>query len=385
VIWHRWLLGLLLALGGAIAAVDPSEAMAAPARLAAAPPTLDDFWSGRASWQLDAADVGLPVGESDTVLGSDGALWSYLHASARSAGVTDQFGAPVPFPGCVTRWLSGDGGRHFGLLQPVCIIPCTVKPCSSTADQVDQQQYPRVARSASGGWAMVYEWRGANYLRTSSDGLSWSRPAHIANTRQWRLWYAACGPGQAIGAHPFVNASTEYQCSAGGPPGLAIDGETLYVFIPEGKSPGAMGCYSGPLAQGAAGLRRCQHGVLFSGSPTYGPADARGAAANPYFDFRMVSSADVLKAGQHYYMAYEGDRGPDALGGGDDQFGLGFARSAGPAIDGPWEKYPRNPVLTSLPGNIGVGHADLIVINGVTYLYSATTATTRGRYVLAWS
>jgi hypothetical protein len=37
-----------------------------------------------------------------------------------------------------------------------------------------------------------------------------------------------------------------------------------------------------------------------------------------------------------------------------------------------------------VPGNVGVGHADLLVLGGTTYLYTVTSATTRGRYVLAW-
>lgn len=36
------------------------------------PPTLEDFWEGRAEWIVDIMDVGLPMGESDTVsLGDD--------------------------------------------------------------------------------------------------------------------------------------------------------------------------------------------------------------------------------------------------------------------------------------------------------------------------
>jgi hypothetical protein len=35
-----------------------------------------------------------------------------------------------------------------------------------------------------------------------------------------------------------------------------------------------------------------------------------------------------------------------------------------------------------LPGNVGVGHGDLLLIGDATYLYTATSATTRGRYVL---
>ena len=52
-----------------------------------APPTLDDFWNGRAEWLFLMEDVGLPVGESDTLLMPDGTYWSYLHASTQSAAV----------------------------------------------------------------------------------------------------------------------------------------------------------------------------------------------------------------------------------------------------------------------------------------------------------
>jgi beta-xylosidase len=54
----------------------------------------------------------------------------------------------------------------------------------------------------------------------------------------------------------------------------------------------------------------------------------------------------------------------------------------GPTIDGPWERYPGNPILMELPGNVGVGHADLVIVGNATYLYTATPAFTRGRYAL---
>ena len=104
--------------------------------------------------------------------------------------------------------------------------------------------------------------------------------------------------------------------------------------------------------------------------------------ANPYFEFRTISSADVVRVGDRYYMTYEGVRGPSNPTVVDDQFGLGLARSFGPLIDGPWERYPGNPILMDLPGNVGVGHADLVLAGGATYLYTATPAFTRGRYVL---
>jgi hypothetical protein len=348
------------------------------------PPTLDDFWEGQAVWRLDVPDVGLPVGESDTLIGPDGQLWSYLHASFGSAGIRDGWGTPVPFPGCVTLWKSADGGRRFTLTQPTCLTDCLARPCESVRDHIDQQQYPRVARDSSGRFVMVYEWRGWNFLRTSPDGLQWSPPTHVGATRQWNKSYAPCPAAEVIGRHPFVAPADDYDCSEGGPPGLYVDGDTLYVFVGLGKNPGHLGCYRGRMQEGAAGLHRCRTEMLFAGASTYGSQQAVGAAGNPYFDFRTISAADVLRVGERYYMAYEGVRGPSKLGSGDDQFNLGLARSRGLAVDGPWEKYSGNPVLMDVPGNIGVGHADLLVVGGTTYLYTATSPSTRGRYALVW-
>jgi hypothetical protein len=81
-------------------------------------------------------------------------------------------------------------------------------------------------------------------------------------------------------------------------------------------------------------------------------------------------------------MVYEGVRGPSDPTVVDDQFALGLARSVGLAIDGSWEKYPDNPIIMDLPGNVGLGHADLALVGEATYLYTTTSDTTRGRYVL---
>ena len=99
---------------------------------------------------------------------------------------------------------------------------------------------------------------------------------------------------------------------------------------------------------------------------------------------RTISAADVLHVGSRYYMTYEGIRGPGPGDGGDTQFNLGFARSAADQINGLWEKYPGNPVLGDVPGNVGLGHADMLVLDGLTYLYTATSGSARGRYVLKW-
>lgn len=349
------------------------------------PPTLADFWARRAAWQLDVRDTGLPIGESDTLIGPDGQLWSYLHASTDSRGIHDQWGAYVPFPGCVTLWHSSTKGKTFHLFDSHCLIACLGQPCDDGPDDIDMQQYPRVARADSGIWVMVYEWRGQDYLRTSTDGLNWVRSRHVPDTGVWPTSAKPCPPYQNIGPHPNIPPGSEpYNCLSGGPPGLFIEGSQMWVFVGMGQNPGHMGCYTGLIDDGAAGLKPCGANPLFAGASSYGPQNAIGAPANPYFDFSVVSAADVLRVGDRYYMTYEGVRGPGPGDGGDTQFNLGFARSSTSQIDGKWEKYPGNPILGDVPGNVGLGHADMIVLDGVTYLYTATSGSTRGRYVLIW-
>jgi len=333
---------------------------------------------------LEAHDVGLPVGESDTVYRGGGELWSYLHASHKSAGVVDSCGDPVPFPGCVTLWKSHDGGYRFFLENPICLFSCLNCPCVPGRDHTGQQQYPRVFFDADRAY-IVYEWGAGTYLRTSTEGVHWSAEAHVPSTGQWQAEPGACPEAASIGDHPNIYAETEYgNCLVGAPPGIYVEGNLLYVFIGLGRSPGHMGCYVGDKYAGAAGLRQCASNPLFGADAErgYGPLEARGAEANPYFEFRTISSADVVRVGDRTYMAYEGVRGPSDPTVVDDQFALGFARSAGPAIDGPWEKYPHNPVIMDVANNWGIGHADIVIIGPATYLYTATSQTTRGRYVL---
>ena len=122
----------------------------------------------------------------------------------------------------------------------------------------------------------------------------------------------------------------------------------MYVFVGLGRAPGHMGCYVGNKYAGAGGLRKCSANPLFGADLGYGPVESLGAEANLYFEFRTVSSADVVRLGDHYYMVYEGVRGPSDPTVVDNQFALGLARSAGLAIDGPWEKYAGNPIIIAL-------------------------------------
>ncbi|MGJ3239286.1 MAG: hypothetical protein ACFE0Q_11315 [Anaerolineae bacterium] len=346
-------------------------------------PTLHDFWAGRADWVVDIYDVGLPIGESDTIARGDGVYWSYLHASDRSAGIIDQCGQPAPFPGCLTIWRSEDGGESFSLDVPVCVLPCQSCPCDDQRDHIEAQQYPRVAVAEDGTWYMAYEWHAQVILRRSPDGRVWSDWEYLRiPIGTWPSSYAPCTPTERIGTHPNIRGQAE-DCILGGPPGLFIDGDTLYVFVMAGSAPSNLRCYKGNRHGDLSDLTRCETDPLFSGSPTYGAVDLLGVDASPYWDFRYVSSADVLQVGEYYYMAYEGIRGPSELEfGRDNQFGLGFARST--TLDGQWETLDRNPVVMGLVDNWGIGHADLLIIDGITYMYSATSQTTRGRYRLIW-
>src|SRR5574341_156266 len=345
-------------------------------------PTLDDFWEGRAHWELEIQDTGLPVGESDTLVMGDGVYWSYLHASAQSAGVVDSCGDPVSFPGCITRWVSTDGGKHFTLGEPECLMECNRCPCEEE-DKTWQQQYPRVARSPSGKFYMVFEHGAAAWIATSWDGITWLRPRVVPYTGVWMLSEGECTAAQRIGPHPFIPPQ-EDDCMAGGPPGMWISDTRIYVFVGFGQNPGHLGCFWSFLMDSLY-FTRCSTDALITGSPEYGPFDALGAPANPYFDFRYITSADVTREGEtYYYMTYEGARGPDSAEvGGDNQFALGLARSGD--IDRAWEEYPGNPMLDDVSNHVGIGHADLVIDGGITYLYTGTPDYRRGRYILAWN
>ena len=308
-----------------------------------------------------------------------------MPATARPVCV-NQCGAPVAFPGCLVIYRSGDRGRTFAHADPpICQIACQQCPCDDEVDHVRQQQYPRVFFDGS-VLSLVYEYLGRVMLRRSSDGLTWSAPEHVADTVVWNLWYRDCPTEERIGRHP--HAPFDYECLAGGPPGLYVEDDKLYIFVAQGQNPGALGCYVAPVDAAGNAFQPCSHNPLIMGASDYGPLTEKGPATNAYFDFRTISSADVQKLGEgeaaRYYVLYEGVRGPGPGDPGDTQFGLGLARSLTNRIDGAWEKFPGNPILVDLPGNIGVGHGDVVVIGGETYLYTSLDGVKRSRLRLVW-
>jgi hypothetical protein len=152
-------------------------------------PTLEDYNRGNARWREELHDVGLPVGESSTIVLPDGTLRSFLHASTQSTHglLHDQAGGFVEFPGCVTAWDSHDAGKTFQLATPTCLFPCEHKICNED-DHTFQQQYPRVALAPDGVLYIVYEYSTSNNgssegLRSSTDwGMTWSPEEWVPGT-----------------------------------------------------------------------------------------------------------------------------------------------------------------------------------------------------------
>jgi hypothetical protein len=232
-------------------------------------PTLADFWDGRARFVVEVTDTGLPMGESDTVVIADDELWTYVHASHRSAGTVDGCGAPVEFPGCVVIYRSNDGGYTFHHDEPpLCQFECQRCPCVSEQDHVDQQQYPRVVRDGR-AFVLAYEHRGRVMLRRSGEGLVWGPPEEVPFSGVWTVGIRGCPEGEEVGVHPF--AAHQYDCLAGGPPGVFIENRRVYVFVAMGQNPGAMGCYYGAANAPAEELRKCRHNPIIVGSDEYGP------------------------------------------------------------------------------------------------------------------
>ena len=220
-------------------------------------------------------------------------------------------------------------------------------------------------------------------LAESPDGYGWTPTGQVAGTGIWHYWFHNCASFESIGLHPF--SPYDYQCLVGGPPGIYAEGQTLYIFVGMGRNPGAMGCLKGAVGSDPLLFIKCGYNPLFVGAATYGPLEERGPTTNKWFGFRTISSAEVQKVGERFYMLYEGVRGPGPGDPGDTQFGLGLARSLTDQIDGPWETYADNPILVDMPGNIGLGHADLLVLDGETFLYTSLDGETRSRLVLIWN
>ena len=193
----------------------------------------------------------------------------------------------------------------------------------------------------------VYEYKGMVMYRESHDGLVWSHPVLVPMSGMWDASFATCDDVAQIPPHPYTEFP--FHCLVGGPPGIYAEDGKLYVFVGLGQNPSSMGCYVGTIGENinttVETLTHCANNPLFTGASEYGPGDDTGPATNPYFDFRTISSADIQKVGNRYYMLYEGVRGPSLNDPGDTQFALGLARSLTAEIDGEWETYTDNPIL----------------------------------------
>jgi hypothetical protein len=367
--------------------LDAAPALVVQPPPAAGQPTLADFWAGRARFVVDVADTGLPMGESDTVAMSNGELWSFVHASDRSAGVVDSCGAAVEFPGCLVIYRSVDGGVTFTLpgSPPVCQIPCRQCPCPED-EHVRQQQYPRVFFDGD-LLTLVYEYLGRVMVRRSPDTATWTPAEHMADTTIWHLWFRDCVAAERIGRHPF--APFDYECLAGGPPGLYIEGDTLFVFTALGQNPSAMGCFFAAADGIRAGVPplRAQPALCRRGQLRAGGRHRRGGQRALRLSHDQFGGGRQGGRGRGRPLLHALRRGAGSRAGRPGRYavrGGAGALADGSSIDGPWEKFPGNPLLVDLPGNIGLGHADLVVIDGRTYLYTALDGVTRSRLALEW-
>jgi hypothetical protein len=87
----------------------------------------------------------------------------------------------------------------------------------------------------------------------------------------------------------------------------------------------------------------------------------------------------------YYYLAYEGSTEQQVEGGfGKADWSTGLARSKDLKN---WEKYDKNPILPQVKGTFGNDGPELIVIDGITFLYvriSQNGANRTNRYRLIW-
>jgi hypothetical protein len=154
--------------------------------------------------------------------------------------------------------------------------------------------------------------------------------------------------GECVNTGDFGQPAGSYL--AGGPPGIFVDGDQLYVFVDLGSCPASIGCIHGNRFEPPAQMRPCDAAPLLYGSGEYGRGKS-GHDANAYMDFRYASSAEVVSSNGSFYMFWEGERG----GG---EWGLNLASSG--AVDARWSKSSLNPALMDAPILNGMGHTDLL-------------------------
>eukprot|EP01046_Picozoa_sp_COSAG06_P049013 COSAG06_NODE_7448_length_2501_cov_2.592423_2_plen_378_part_00 len=288
------MLGTLLLLAVLQSARQARAAAWAPPR---APPTFDDFWEGDACWRTDIETVGGSfTGRQFIVDAPDGSgeVWDYTTVANKTSAGTSY--------NCVVLFRSTDRGRSFAQFHssPGSELPCLVPDPSD----IVQQQYPAVAPLPQDGpeyshgqrLVMVYETGGANFYRTSADGLKWSNKTHVAET-------GAC-QADATGL-PFERkhcggcASDNRTVLRGAPPGIFLDrpsGE-LYHLLNTGACPGSMSCLRG---KSMSDLSLCKSNPLFVGGTTQNQSHA--------FDYHFTSGAQLLHTTEaHYYLSYQGE------------------------------------------------------------------------------
>ena len=132
-----------------------------------------------------------------------------------------------------------------------------------------------------GGMLLVYEYRGRTVLRRSPDGLNGAFPSRSATRGIGAPITRPAVMKNALGNIPFV--PYDYECLAGAPPGIYVEGDTAYVFTGLGQNPGRMGCFKGNVNEDASEWERCENNPLFVGADDYGPIEERGRSDERIF------------------------------------------------------------------------------------------------------
>jgi len=240
--------------------------------------------------------------------------------------------------------------------------------------------------SIQNGPQSVIKWKGRWYmflmtsqpmvtkLAVSSDGLNWKRPHHdyllkaemswegnynvakvarVMGDEVWLYYFGKKSKREIIGlarSKDLVHWTKEPKSifrvedsridgTRVFPSSVIKDGNTYYMFYDVGFD------YHHPTNPDGyvIGVATSKDGIVWTDSPK-SPVLTRSPRTNDSWDDGMVSQCNVTKISDWFYMMYSGGTNNDGRKySGKNHMAFGLARARHP--EGPWEKYPHNPVF----------------------------------------
>jgi predicted GH43/DUF377 family glycosyl hydrolase len=298
-------------------------------------PSLDDFWTGNAKWQLDCIAIGLSFNfHFPCLLWQGNEIWGYYikHATLPDGRDDNAIGLARSRDG--VNWTDDGYVLHIG-------------NSGSWDDRI--ASFPGVYVE-NGTYYMVYEGAGfsGSYpgdigLATSTDGRHFTKST----------------------ANPILRHNTSgWERLNIGTPSLTKFGNTWRMYYHG---------YGGD----------CQDGLAM-GTNLFGLTKYSGNPIIPTVEGTWESgtigrrSTLIQTSSGYYYCAYEGSTNAPYE---TANWSSGIARSTD-AIT--WQKYPNNPVIPVSVGTFGNDGPELIIINGKTYMYVRAHGGS-DRYCLVWN